>query len=46
MDATGVSRYLPILAYPKGAPDKAAYIGHRLESHQKRGGSHFGRRRR
>ena len=24
MDATGVTRYLPILAYPKGAPDKAA----------------------
>jgi Xaa-Pro aminopeptidase len=35
MDATGLSRYLPVLVYPKGAPDKAAYIGHRLESHQK-----------
>jgi len=35
MDATGLSRYLPILVYPKGTPDKAAYIGHRLESHQK-----------
>jgi Xaa-Pro aminopeptidase len=35
MDATGITRYLPILAYPKGDPDKAAYIGHRLESHQK-----------
>jgi len=34
MDAMGVSRYLPVLVYPKGAPDKAAYIGHRLESHQ------------
>jgi Xaa-Pro aminopeptidase len=34
MDATGVTRYLPILLYPKGAPEKAAYIGHRLESHQ------------
>jgi Xaa-Pro aminopeptidase len=35
MDAMGVSRYLPLLVYPKGAPDKAAFIGHRLESHQK-----------
>jgi Xaa-Pro aminopeptidase len=35
MDATGLTRYLPVLVYPKGAPDKAAYIGHRLESHQK-----------
>lgn len=35
MDAMGVSRYLPIVVYPKGAPEKAAYIGHRLESHQK-----------
>jgi len=35
MDAMGVSRYLPIVVYPKGAPDKAAFIGHRLETHQK-----------
>jgi Xaa-Pro aminopeptidase len=35
MDALGVSRYLPIVIYPKGAPDKAAYIGHRLEAHQR-----------
>jgi Xaa-Pro aminopeptidase len=35
MDATGITRYLPVFIYPKGAPDKAAYIGHRLESHQK-----------
>ncbi|MEH2501378.1 MULTISPECIES: Xaa-Pro peptidase family protein [unclassified Bradyrhizobium] len=35
MDALGVSRYLPVLIYPKGAPDKAAYIGHRLETHQR-----------
>jgi Xaa-Pro aminopeptidase len=35
MDAMGTSRYLPVLAYPKGAPDKAAYVGHRLETHQK-----------
>ena len=35
MDAMGISRYLPILAYAKGAPEKAGYFGHRLESHQK-----------
>ena len=35
MDALGVSRYLPIMVYPKGAPDKAAFIGHRLETHQR-----------
>ena len=34
MDATGVTRYLPVLVYPKGAPGKAAYIGHRLEKFQ------------
>ena len=26
MDALGVSRYLPVLFYPKGAPDKAAFM--------------------
>lgn len=35
MDAMGVSRYLPVFVYPKGRPDKAGYIGHRLEGHQK-----------
>jgi Xaa-Pro aminopeptidase len=35
MDAMGLSRYLPVVVYPKGAPDKAAYIGHRLETHQR-----------
>ena len=34
MDAMGLSRYLPVLVYAKGAPDKAAYFGHRLESFQ------------
>ena len=34
MDATGVTRYLPVLIYPKGQPEKAAYIGHRLEGFQ------------
>ena len=35
MDAMGVSRYLPVLVYPKGRPDKAVYVGHRLETHQR-----------
>src|SRR5262245_6239084 len=35
MDATGVTRYLPVFVYPKGAPAKAAYIGHRLEKFQR-----------
>jgi Xaa-Pro aminopeptidase len=34
MDATGITRYLPVFIYPKGAPEKAAYIGHRLEGFQ------------
>jgi Xaa-Pro aminopeptidase len=34
MDAAGISRYLPVLIYPKGAPDKAAYVGHGLERFQ------------
>ncbi|CAO3430003.1 M24 family metallopeptidase [Azospirillum endophyticum] len=34
MDALGTSRYLPILVYPKGRPDLAAFIGHQLERHQ------------
>jgi Xaa-Pro aminopeptidase len=35
MDALGVSRYLPVVIYPRGAPDKAAFVGHWLESHQR-----------
>src|SRR3981189_645550 len=35
MDAMRLSRYLPVFVYPKGAPDKAAYFGHRLEGFQK-----------
>jgi Xaa-Pro aminopeptidase len=35
MDALGVSRYLPVVVYPKGAPGKAAFIGHRLETFQR-----------
>ena len=35
MDALGISRYLPVLIYPKGAPAKAGYVGHPLETHQR-----------
>ncbi|TFV35699.1 aminopeptidase P family protein [Bradyrhizobium frederickii] len=35
MDALGVSRYLPVLVYAKGAPEKSIYVGHRLETHQR-----------
>jgi Xaa-Pro aminopeptidase len=35
MDATGLSRYLPVLVYPKGARQKAGYFGHRMEGFQK-----------
>src|SRR5215475_8306127 len=35
MDALGVSRYLPVLVYPKGAPEKAGYVGNPLEAHQR-----------
>jgi len=35
MDAMGLSRYLPVMIYPKGAPEKAAYFGHRLENFQR-----------
>src|SRR3954463_6750554 len=37
MDAIGISRYLPIVVYPKGKPEKAAYFGHRLEGFPKKG---------
>jgi Xaa-Pro dipeptidase len=32
MDAIGQSRYLPILIYPREAPEKAAYFGNAMES--------------
>src|SRR3954451_6057658 len=34
MDAMGPSRYLPVLAYPKGAPEQAAYVAQGTESFQ------------
>src|SRR6266436_8750560 len=35
MDAMGLSRYLPIMIYVKGVPEKAAFFGHRLEGFQR-----------
>jgi Xaa-Pro aminopeptidase len=35
MDAIGISRYLPILIYPKGRPADAVYIGNAMESYEK-----------
>jgi Xaa-Pro aminopeptidase len=34
MDAMGLSRYLPVLVYLKGAPEKAGFFGHRMEGFQ------------
>src|SRR5262245_51224526 len=35
MDAMGLSRYLPVMIYVKGAPEKAGFFGHRLEGFQR-----------
>src|SRR5918911_4865517 len=35
MDAIGVSRYLPVLIYPRGRPEDSIYLGNRLETHEK-----------
>jgi Xaa-Pro aminopeptidase len=35
MDAIGQSRYLPLLVYPKGGPERAAYIASRMEAYDK-----------
>jgi Xaa-Pro aminopeptidase len=35
MDAMGLSRYLPVFVYVKGALEKSAYFGHRLEGFQR-----------
>jgi Xaa-Pro aminopeptidase len=34
MDAMGLSRYLPVFVYAKGAPEKAGFFGHRMERFQ------------
>jgi Xaa-Pro aminopeptidase len=33
-DAIGVSRYLPILVYAKGHPERSSYIGHPMERYE------------
>jgi Xaa-Pro aminopeptidase len=33
MDAMGISRYLPAFVYIKGAPEKAGYFGHGMETY-------------
>src|ERR1700759_5866466 len=42
MDAMGLSRYLPVMVYPKGKPEKAAYFGHRLPRFQQQGKAPLG----
>jgi Xaa-Pro aminopeptidase len=34
MDAMGLSRYLPVFVYQKGAPQKSGFFGHRMEGFQ------------
>jgi Xaa-Pro aminopeptidase len=34
MDAMGLSRYLPVVVYVKGEPQKTAFFGHRMENYQ------------
>jgi len=34
MDAFGTSRYLPVLIYAKGQPEKSAYVMHGMEGYQ------------
>jgi Xaa-Pro aminopeptidase len=35
MDAWGLSRYLPIIIYPKGRPMNSVFVAHMTENHQK-----------
>lgn len=37
-DAIGISRYLPILIYPKGRPEQAVYIGNAMEDSEAQNG--------
>src|SRR5690606_6454463 len=34
MDAIGHSRYLPIVIYEKGRPERAAYMANKMEGHE------------
>ena len=38
-EAMGISRYLPLLIYPRGRPDRASYVGFPLEAYEKDLGS-------
>ncbi len=38
-DAAGLSRYLPLFVYFKGAPERTAYIGHEMESWERDNGT-------
>jgi Xaa-Pro aminopeptidase len=38
-DAAGLSRYLPLFLYFKGAPEQTAYIGHDMESWERDNGT-------
>ncbi len=38
-DAIGVARYLPVLIYPKGRPDRAVYVGNAMEVSELENGS-------
>ncbi len=37
-DAIGITRYLPILVYPRGRPDHAAYVGNAMEDSEAENG--------
>jgi Xaa-Pro aminopeptidase len=37
-DAIGITRYLPILIYPRGRPDRAVYIGNLMEDSEAENG--------
>jgi Xaa-Pro aminopeptidase len=43
MDATGISRYLPVVVYQKSRPDNTAYIGSELENYEKQLGKFWPR---
>ena len=34
-DAIGISRYLPLLIYPRGSPERAAYVGNGMELYER-----------
>ena len=37
-DAIGITRYLPIILYPKGRPDRAVYVGNAMEDSEAENG--------